>query len=277
MSARCEAWQREAALLAERETAEREAALALSAAEQAAIAAQDAASSVAQLSSAEPAREAQAAARAALEAAHARKVGLEGDLGRARQAAEDARALRRQLASSAEQLDTLRLAERAFGRDGIPALIAENTCGVIEAEANRVLERMPAANGASLRLEMRTQKQLKGSAELRETLDILVSDRQSTREFLTFSGGERFRVSFALRWALARLLAGRRGASSRLLVVDEPDGLDAAGMDGLAAVLREGAGGFERVLVVSHNPLLAEAFEQVVSVESDGAVSRIAA
>ena len=34
---------------------------------------------------------------------------------------------------------------------------------------------------------------------------------------------------------------------------------------------------FERVLVVSHNPLLAEAFEQVVKVESDGQVSRLAA
>ena len=142
---------------------------------------------------------------------------------------------------------------------------------------------MPAANGASLRLEMRTQKQLKGSAELRETLDILVplTGCKSTREFLTYSGGgKRFRVSFALRWALARLLAGRRGASSGCSSSTSPTTLlDAAevwiGLGGGAE------GGRRRLRArprrgVAVNPLLAEAFEQVVSVESDGAVSRIA-
>ena len=159
----------------------------------------------------------------------------------------------------------------------MPALIAENTVGVIEAEANRVLERLPTSSGTTFRVELRTQKTLKSSDALRETLDILVSDRSTTREFLTFSGGERFRVSFALRWALAKLLANRLGAESRLLVIDEPDGLDAGGMDGLAAVLRENADTFSKVLLVSHNPLLASAFEQVVSVESDGDVSRLVA
>jgi len=195
-------------------------------------------------------------------------------LARARDAQAELNQLRERAAELNALLDLLRLAERATGRDGIPALIAENTCGIIEAEANRVLEQLPTASGTTFRVELRTQRALKtDAAALRETLDILVSDRQTTREFLTFSGGEQFRVSFALRWALARLLAGRRGAESRLLVVDEPDGLDAGGMDGLAAVLREGAGGFDRVLLVSHNPLLASAFPQVVEVASDGEAS----
>ncbi len=47
-------------------------------------------------------------------------------------------------------------------------------------------------------------------------------------------------------------------------------------MDSLAAFLRgEGAAVFEKVLIVSHNPLLAEAFEQVIRIESDGNTSRI--
>ena len=196
----------------------------------------------------------------------------------AQDAASELATLRSDAQTALAQLATYRLAERAYGRDGVPALIAENIVGVIEAEANRVLERLPTSSGTTFRVELRTQRALKGYASaLRETLDILVSDRTTTREFLTFSGGERFRVSFALRWALAKLLANRRGAESRLLVIDEPDGLDAGGMDGLAAVLRENADVFSKVLLVSHNPLLASAFEQVVEVVSDGDVSRLVA
>ena len=257
ISARCEQWEREAARLAERETAEREAAQALSAAEQAAIAAAGRRLEGAR-SSAAPRRRAKCRSLRVppSKSRTPPTVGLEGDLARARDAAEQARELRRQLAAGHARLDLLRLAERAFGRDGIPALIAENACGVIEAEANRVLEQMPCASGAALRVELRTQRALKtDAAALKETLDILVADQQSTREFLTYSGGERFRVS--LRAALGVGAAARRAREApprRPLVVDEPDGLDAAGMDGLAAVLREGAGGFERVLVVWHNP-----------------------
>lgn len=224
------------------------------------------------------ARAAQQAARKALDEAQAELVRAQEALARAEQAATELAALRAQAAEGNARLDLLRLAERACGRDGIPALIAENTCGQIEAEANRVLERLPTASGTTFRVELRTQRALKGDASaLRETLDILVSDRQQQREYLTFSGGEKWRVSFALRWALVRLLAGRRGAESRLLVIDEPDGLDAGGMDGLATVLREEQGGFEKILLVSHSPLLAAAFEQVVEVESDGEVSHLIA
>lgn len=223
------------------------------------------------------ARAEQQTARSRLDVAQADLVRAQEALARAEQAGEELAALRNQTSETNTRLDTLKLAERICGRDGCPALIAENTVESIEAEANRILERPGmTVNGAAYRVEFRTQRALKGDASaLRETLDILVHDCSSAREYLTYSGGERFRVSFALRWALARLLANRRGAESRLLVIDEPDGLDAEGMDGLAAVLREEAGGFDRVLMVSHNPLLASAFEQVVEVVSDGEVSRL--
>jgi DNA repair exonuclease SbcCD ATPase subunit len=216
-------------------------------------------------------------ARARLDAANAAAVRAEGDLERANQAATELAQLREQTSEQHKRLDALRNAERAYHRDGIPALIAENIVPTLEAEANRILERLPTSSGTVFRVELRTQRELKSSDGLKETLDILVSDRATTREFGTFSGGERFRVSFALRWALAKLLRNRRGARSDVLVIDEPDGLDAGGMDGLAAILREEAGSFASVLLVSHSPLLAEAFEQIVVLKSDGEVSRMVA
>ena len=42
-----------------------------------------------------------------------------------------------------------------------------------------------------------------------ERLEIRIADELGTRDYLTFSGGEAFRINFALRIALSRLLARR--------------------------------------------------------------------
>lgn len=176
-----------------------------------------------------------------------------------------------------DRLDLLRLAEQAYGRDGVPALIVENAAvPQIEAEANRILDMLPTADGTTFRVELRTQKALKSdNGQLRETLDIVVSDTDGDRAYETYSGGERARLNIALRVALARLLAGRRGADSRLLALDELEYLDEQGQEALVAVLRDVAAGFDRVLVVSHAPGVRDAFDATVEVVKVGGVSRI--
>lgn len=175
-----------------------------------------------------------------------------------------------------KRVDVLKIAEKAYGRDGIPALIVENAAiPQLELEANRILGELGGAT-AGCRIELRTQKALKSSAEqLRETLDIVIVTSTGTRVYETFSGGERTRLNLALRISLARLLAHRRGAESRVLCIDEPDGLDMSGMQALATVLQGVGGDFERVLLVSHHPELATAFDQTIVVVKDGERSRV--
>lgn len=182
------------------------------------------------------------------------------------------------IASQAEtrgEIDVLKLAEKMFGRNGIPALIVENRAiPQIEAEANRILAELGGAT-ATCRVELRTQRANKTSDTLKETLDITVVTPAGERPYETFSGGERTRLNLALRIALARLLASRRGAESRLLAIDEPDGLDLDGMERLATVLNGLSSAFSTVLVVSHNPGLSTAFDQTLTVVKDGERSRI--
>ena len=45
--------------------------------------------------------------------------------------------------------------------------------------------------------------------------------RVGTRNYELFSGGEAFKVNFAVRVALSRLLARRSGAKLETLIVDE--------------------------------------------------------
>lgn len=166
------------------------------------------------------------------------------------------------------RLDVAAALEKAFGRDGIPALILENSAiPSIETEANRILDEL----GTSYRVELRTQAELKSGDGLRDTLDVVVQTEHGERPYETFSGGEKTRLNLALRIGLARLLAHRRGAESRLLVIDEPDGLDEAGMGALVDVLNRLRGDFEKLYVVSHVPALRDSFDTTMTVR-DGTV-----
>ena len=176
---------------------------------------------------------------------------------------------REEAAEKLARLDLLKIADKAYGPGGIPALILENAAiPQIETEANRIIGRL----GRSYRFELRTQRELKSGDGVREALDIIVQDDEGERAYETFSGGEQTRIQLALRIALARLIATRRAAEVRLLAIDEPDGLDAEGFAQLAEVLEElaGAGEFAKVLVVSHHPELRHAFESVIEVQGGG-------
>ena len=125
-----------------------------------------------------------------------------------------------------------------------------------------------------------TQRELKSvKGAVSETLDIIISDWRGERPYETFSGGEKFRIDFAIRIALSKLLARRAGASLRLLVLDEGIGSqDAEGrerlMEAIAAIEKD----FAKVIVISHVEEIKEAFPTRIEVEPgpDGSKVRIA-
>ena len=146
---------------------------------------------------------------------------------------------------------------RAFGKRGVQALIIESAIPDIEDEANRLLARMTYGR---MSVHFETQRQtLKG--ETRETLDIHISDERGIRNYELYSGGEKFRINFAVRIALSRLLAHRAGASLQTLVIDEGFGSqDAEGRARLVEAISAVKGDFARILVVTHIEELRDAF-----------------
>lgn len=172
-----------------------------------------------------------------------------------------------------DEQELLTALERAYGPNGIPAFIVENTAiPQIEAEACRILRDL----GTEYQVELHTQRETKAGG-VTDALDIVVYDGIRARPYEGFSGGEKTRIELALRIALAHLLANRRGAESRVLVIDEPDGLDSAGMAALADVLRRlhADGVFEKILLVSHVAELRDAFEASIHVVCENGVSRV--
>ncbi|UKO97081.1 exonuclease subunit SbcC [Nostoc sp. UHCC 0870] len=175
-----------------------------------------------------------------------------------------------QLQISKQQYRVYQELAQAFGKNGIQALMIENVLPQLEAETNQLLSRLSANQ---LHVQFITQKAGKSSkstkknAKLIDTLDILIADARGTRAYETYSGGEAFRINFAIRLALAKLLAQRAGAALQLLIIDEGFGTqDAEGCDRLIASINAIANDFACILTVTHMPHLKEAFQARIEV-----------
>ncbi|MGK7904213.1 MAG: exonuclease subunit SbcC [Hormoscilla sp.] len=149
----------------------------------------------------------------------------------------------------------------AFSKKGIQALMIENVLPELEAETNSILLRLCGGDN-QLHVQFLTQKAGRsGKNKLIDTLDILIADSRGTRPYETYSGGEAFRVNFAIRLALARLLAQRSGTSLQMLIVDEGFGTqDREGCDRLVAAINAIAPDMSCILTITHIPYLKEAF-----------------
>ncbi len=172
-----------------------------------------------------------------------------------------------ELARQEHQYQIYRILTQAFGKNGIQALMIEQILPQLEATANHILGRL---SNHQLHVHFRTQKPKKSGSskpELIETLEILIADHQGTRPYETYSGGEAFRVNFAIRLALARLLTQRTGATLQLLIVDEGFGTqDAQGCDRLIAAISAISDEYACILMVTHMPNLKEAFATRIEV-----------
>ena len=147
----------------------------------------------------------------------------------------------------------------AFGKGGVQALLIEAAIPRLEDEANDLLKLMTAGR-MSLKVETQRARRT-GGGDAAETLEIVIADELGTRSYEMFSGGERFRVDFALRIALSKLLAWRAGAPLPTLFVDEGFGTqDAEGRDRILDVIKAIEDRFQRILVITHMDEIKEAF-----------------
>jgi exonuclease SbcC len=200
-------------------------------------------------------------------------------LGAAQQRLDACQALKKQrverlaeqthLAEARAIYDELRV---AFGKRGVPAMIIEAAIPEIESSANNLLTRM--TNGRMhVRFETQREKVTGGTAE---TLDIQISDELGTRSYELYSGGEAFRINFAIRIALSQLLARRAGARLRSLVIDEGFGTqDAQGRERLVEAINAIQPDFDRIIVITHIDELRDAFPARIQVTKTAQGSQI--
>jgi exonuclease SbcC len=173
------------------------------------------------------------------------------------------------------QISQLKLLEKAFGKDGIPALLIEQALPEIESDANEILDRLSDGN-MSVKFETQREFKDKKRDDRKETLDILIRDSMGEREYELFSGGEAFRVNFAIRLALSRVLARRAGARLQTLIIDEGFGSqDAEGRQRLIEAINMVRPDFAKILVITHMEELKDAFSARIEVTKTERGSRV--
>jgi exonuclease SbcC len=152
---------------------------------------------------------------------------------------------------------------QAFGKKGIQALLIETALPEIEIEANKLLGRM---TDNRMHVKIETQRATK-KGDVIETLDINISDELGTRNYEMFSGGEAFRINFAIRIALSKLLARRAGAPLPTLIIDEGFGTqDSSGIEKLKEAINSIQDDFQKILVITHVEELRDAFPTRIDV-----------
>ncbi|MBI2855839.1 MAG: SMC family ATPase [Chloroflexi bacterium] len=204
-------------------------------------------------------------AREQLHGLRARQQSLLQELGAVQRGLERCRELEGQrvdkgkaLESAAHQKGVFDQLATAFGKGGIQALLIEQAIPELEEYANDLLGRI-TEHRMSVKLE--TQRERRSGGDPRETLDIRISDELGTRSYETYSGGEAFRINFALRIALSRLLAYRAGAPLPTLFIDEGFGTqDTAGLERLVEAINVIQSDFQKIIVITHIEELKEAF-----------------
>lgn len=199
---------------------------------------------------------------------------LNQEVGAARQKVsvlDDLRARKADLSSAREalalQIGRHKALERAFGKDGVPALLIEQALPEIESKANELLDRL---SDGQMSVHFVTQAEYKDKKreDLKETLDIQISDAAGVRDYEMYSGGEAFRVNFAIRLALSEVLAQRKGARLQTLVVDEGFGSqDTQGRQRLIEAINLVKNDFAKILVITHLDELKDAFPTRIEVE----------
>ena len=189
----------------------------------------------------------------------------------------------KQLVSRSQQLETLasqKLAEKqnlqkekeifedlalAFGKKGIQAMIIEAAIPEIEDETNQLLGKLTEGR---MNIALQTQRETK--TKVTATLDIIISDEMDERAYENFSGGEKFRVDFAIRLAISKLLTHRAGAKLQFLVIDEGFGSqDAPGRGKLIEAIDTIKDDFEKILIITHIDELKEEFPVRIEVSKN--------
>ncbi len=177
-----------------------------------------------------------------------------------------------ELASDIKHLSTL---ETAFGKNGIPALLIEQAIPNIEDKANELLGRL---TNDTMSIHINTQEAYadKNRADLKETLNIHISDGSEYKDYEMYSGGEAFRVNFAIRLALSEVLTSRSGAKLQTLVIDEGFGSqDTEGREKLKQCINVIKNDFAKILIITHLDDLKEAFPNRIEIEKSHGTSLI--
>lgn len=154
---------------------------------------------------------------------------------------------------------------KAFGKNGVQAIIFENITEDLQNYTNKVLKEI---SNEPMTVEFITQRQTVNKS-WSETFDIKLYIQNEIIDFDELSGGEQVRVSIAIRLALSKILMRRVGSNIKFLLLDEVDqALDKKGLESLSETIHLLSKEF-KILIITHNDNMKDRFDHIITVHKD--------
>ena len=161
--------------------------------------------------------------------------------------------------------------KNCFGKDGIQSTIIEGIVGELEHYTNETLAKIC---NEPTNVSIKMQK-ISENGNINETFDIEVSRGGEVDDIEVLSGGEKFRISLALRLALSKILAKKIGGVVKFLLLDEVSStLDTKGVNVFVNIIKQLSSEF-KIMLISHDEQVKEHFDSVISVHKNSSGSSI--
>jgi len=162
---------------------------------------------------------------------------------------------------------------RMFGKNGIQAVLLDTIIEDLEKTSNVILA---SICNEPVAIVLETQRLGSDGVSTIETLDLKVQKDGYLQNFKSLSGGEKFRISLALRIGLSDMSSRYGGSSLEFLLLDEVNSpLDRYGVETLFVNVIKALEDKYKILVITHDESLKEKFDNVVDVTKVGGDSTI--
>jgi len=153
---------------------------------------------------------------------------------------------------------------KMFGKGGIQTILLDFVIEDLEDAANGILASI--CNEPAV-IVLDTQRPGADGVSIIETLDLKVRKDGHLQNFKSLSGGEKFRISLALRVALSDISSRYGGSSLEFLLLDEVNSpLDRYGVETLFVSVIKSLEDRYKILVITHDESLKEKFDNVIDV-----------
>ena len=151
-----------------------------------------------------------------------------------------------------------------LGKNGIQTILLNAVIEDLEATSNNILT---SICNEPFVIMLETQRVGADGFTIVDTLDLKVKKDGITQNFKSLSGGEQFRISLALRIALSEISSKHGGSSLEFLLLDEINSpLDRHGTETLFINVIKALEAKYKILVITHDDLLKERFDNVLDV-----------
>lgn len=153
---------------------------------------------------------------------------------------------------------------KMFGKGGIQTILLDFVIEDLEKTSNSILSSI--CNEPSV-IVLETQRMGSDGVSIIETLDLKVRKDGHLQNFKSLSGGEKFRISLALRVALSDISSRYGGSSLEFLLLDEVNSpLDRYGVETLFVNVIKSLEDKYKIMVITHDESLKEKFDNVINI-----------